>query len=108
MVHIRNIYGEFEKRGVKIVQILAEKYERIEEFLKENHYPFPVLSDQKRVVVKEYGVYVRANVDSINIARPANFILDADGTILFIHMGSVQFDFPSDKDIFSVLDTLKK
>lgn len=108
MGHIRDIYEEFEKRDVKIVQILAEKYERIEEFLKENHYPFPILSDQKRVVVKEYGVYVRANVDSINIARPANFILDADGTILFIHMGSVQFDFPSDKDIFSVLNTLKK
>lgn len=107
MGHIRDIHGEFEKRGTRVVTILAEKQERIHEFLETNEYPYPVLSDAKRKVVKEYGVYVRANVDSINIARPANFVLDADGTILFQYMGNIQFDFPKDEDIFATLDSIK-
>jgi hypothetical protein len=44
-------------------------------------YTFPVLADADRAVVKAYGVYVRANLESINIARPANFVLDGNGVI---------------------------
>ena len=47
------------------------------------------------------GVYVRANFESINIARPANFVLDAAGTIKFMHIASVQFEFASFDDIFA-------
>ncbi|MCX5729726.1 MAG: hypothetical protein NTZ28_12980, partial [Nitrospirae bacterium] len=59
-----------------------------------------------RQVVKEYGVYVRANLESINIARPANFVLDAAGTIRFIHISSVQIEFASFDDILATLDTM--
>ena len=81
MGHIRDFYPELEKRGARAVTILAQNPTRIQEFLKDHSYPFPILADAERKVVKEYGVYVRANFESVNIARPANFILSADGTV---------------------------
>jgi peroxiredoxin len=107
MGHIREIYSEFEKRGARFVTIMAESLPRMQKFLKEHHYPFPVLSDVRRQVVKEYGVYVRVNFESVNISRPAEFILDADGTIKYMHIGRIQTDFPPDEEILAVLDSLE-
>jgi methyl-accepting chemotaxis protein len=107
MGHIRDIYHEFEKRDAQVVTILAESFARMQEFLKSHKYPFPVLSDVRRVVVREYGVYVRVNFESINIARPTDFILDKDKTIKYIYVGRIQTDFPPDEKIFAVLDDLK-
>lgn len=106
MGHIQDKYPELEKRGVGAVIILAQNQARIKEFLEERPYPFPVLADSGREVVKEYGVYVKANFESVNIARPANFILSADGTVKYIHIASIQTEYPKDEDIFAVLDEL--
>jgi peroxiredoxin len=107
MGHIQGIYDEFEKRGARAVVILAESLPRMQEFLKDHQYPFPLLSDVRRVVTKEYGVYVRVNFESVNIARPADFILDADGTIKYNYIGRIQTDFPPDEDLLAVFDSLK-
>lgn len=87
--------------------LLAESLKRMQEFLDTHKYPFPVLSDVRRSASKEYGVYVRVNFESVNIARPACFILDADGTIKYVYVGRIQTDFPDDEALFSVLDGLR-
>ena len=97
---------ELEKRGARTVTVVAQKPAGAREDLKSHPYPFPVLADAGRTVVKQYGVYVRANFESINIARPANFVLDAVGTVKFIHIASVQFEFASLGDIYATLDAL--
>ena len=107
MGHIREIYSEFEKRGARVVVIMAESLARMQEFLTEHQYPFQLLSDVRRTVTKEYGVYVRVNFESVNISRPAEFILDAGGTVSYIYVGRIQTDFPGDEEIFSVLDNLQ-
>ena len=107
MGHIQEIYPEFEKRGARAVVILAESLKRMQEFLEKHQYPFPVLSDVRRTASKEYGVYVRVNFESVNIARPACFILDTDGTIKYVYVGRMQTDFPDDKDLFAVLEGLR-
>ncbi len=107
MGHIREIYPEFEKRNARAVVILAESLARIQEFLHEHSYPFPLLSDVRRTASKDYGVYVRVNFESVNIARPACFILDAHGTIKYIYVGRIQTDFPADEEILAVLDSLE-
>jgi peroxiredoxin len=106
MVHIREIYPELEKRNTRAVVILAESLRRMEKFMEKHQYPFPVLSDVRRTASKEYGVYVRVNVESVNIARPACFILDEGGIIRYVYVGSVQTDFPEDDELLSVLDEL--
>lgn len=106
MGHIRDFYPELEKRGARAVTILAQNPSRIQEFLKDHQYPFPILADAERKVVKDYGVYVRANFESANIARPANFILSADGTVKYIHIASIQTEYPQDSDLFAAFDAM--
>jgi peroxiredoxin Q/BCP len=104
MGHIQEIYSELELRGAKAVVVLAEKQARITAFLEKHSYPFPVLSDSKREIVKLYGVYVRANFESVHIARPANFVLDGGGIIKYIFIASIQTEYAPDEDIISALD----
>ena len=87
-----------------MVVILAQKQERMREFLEKHSYPFPLLSDSRREVVKEYGVYVRANFESVHIARPANFVLDGGGIIKYIFIASIQTEYAPDADVFAALD----
>jgi peroxiredoxin Q/BCP len=107
MGHIREIYSEFKKRGARVAVIMAESLPRMQEFLKDHQYPFPLLSDARRQAVKAYGVWVRVNFESVNISRPAEFVLDKDKTIKYIYIGRIQTDFPPDEQIFEALDSLK-
>lgn len=86
--------------------VLAQKQERMREFLENHSYPFPLLSDSTREVVKEYGVYVRVNFESVHIARPANFVLDGGGMIKYIFIASIQTEYAPDADIFTALDEM--
>lgn len=53
---------------------------------------FPFLLDEDRSVTKAYGVYVRLNLESVNIARPATFVIARDGTIAWMYVGGNQTD----------------
>ena len=103
---IRSNMAELEKRGAGTATIMAQRPAGMKAYLEANRYPFPVLADETREVVKAYGVYVRVNFESINLARPANFVLDAAGTIRFMHIASVQFEFPPVPEILAALDAL--
>ena len=107
MGHIRDIYPELEKRGARAVVVLAQKREPIKQYVEEHSFPFPFLADTGREVVKEYGVYVRVNFESVHIARPATFILDAEGIIRYNFIASIQTEYPEDEDLFAVLDNLQ-
>lgn len=107
MGHIRDIYSELEKRGARAVVVLAQKREPIREYLEEHRFPFPFLADEGRQVVKDYGVYVRVNLESVHIARPATFILDGEGTVKYIFIASVQTEYPEDADLFATLDAMQ-
>lgn len=106
MLQIAERLPELEKRGTRAVAVVAQKPKSAAKDLENDPYPFPVLADASRTVVRDYGVYVRANFESINIARPANFIVDAHGVIRFMHIASVQFEFASWDEILSALDRL--
>jgi peroxiredoxin Q/BCP len=106
MSEIEKNMSELENRRAGAVTIMAQDPARMQDYLKSHPHSFPVLADARREVVKEYGVYVRANFESINIARPANFVLDAAGTIRFIHISSVQIEFASFDDILAALDAM--
>ena len=86
---------------------MAESLPRMREFLKDNTYPFRLLSDVRREVVKAYGVYVRMNFESYNISRPSEVILDKDKTVQFIYIGRIQTDFQPDEAILGVIDKLR-
>ena len=73
-------------------------------FAERNGIMFPLLVDKDRSVIKSYGVYHWLSFEAYNIARPATFIVDKQGLIRFMYIGSHQFDMV---DQAEVLDCLK-
>ena len=56
-------------------------------------YPFPVLCDANRAVIKRYGVWHPIGIDAFNISRPASFLIDAAARrIRYSFVGESQFE----------------
>jgi peroxiredoxin len=55
--------------------------------------PFPILCDEDRAVIKQYGVWHPIGIDAFNMARPASFLIDGQTrAIRFMFVGSNQFE----------------
>ena len=55
--------------------------------------PFPILCDEDRAVIKQYGVWHPLGIDAFNMARPASFLIDGrTRAIRFMFVGSTQFE----------------
>ncbi len=95
MAQLEPYKTQFEDAGATVLYIAAEKREGMfkpVEFLQKNPVSYPFLLDEDRRVTKAYGVYHRAGIDAINIARPATFVLGPDGIIRYLFVGSSQVD----------------
>ena len=74
--------------------MLAQRCDRIMQAAEraETAYPFPVLCDPERAVVKAYGVWHPLGLDSFNTAHPACFLIDSRGArIRYAFVGTSQF-----------------
>jgi peroxiredoxin len=68
--------------------------------------PFPILCDEDRAVIKQYGVWHPIGIDALNMARPASFLIDGQTrAIRFMFVGSTQFERP---DLESILGAVEK
>jgi alkyl hydroperoxide reductase subunit AhpC len=61
-------------------------------YLRKHPMSFPFLLDEDRRVTRAYGVYVALNHESINIARPASFVVAPDQGVRYVYIGKNQFD----------------
>lgn len=75
-----------------MVSVYCQKKEALASWFAERPVPFPVVADEDRSIAKRWDVYVRFNLESVHIARPASFVVDYDGALRFVHVGSNQFD----------------
>src|SRR5262249_4167888 len=94
MAQYESYKGEIENLG-SLVFVAAEKRGGLfkpEKFLEKQPISYPFLLDEDRAVTKNYGVYIAMNVESINIARPACFVLNRGGIIQYIYLGANQLD----------------
>jgi peroxiredoxin len=103
---LRHDRQEYESRGVRLLGVAVQKRSRLAAYLENNPLPFPMLADEDRSVARSYGVYVALNFESLRIARPATFLIDASRTIRFIHVGRHQFDRPRPREVLDVVDRL--
>ena len=56
-------------------------------------YPFPVLCDEDRAVIKRYGVWHPIGIDAFNIAHPASFLIAAPSRqLVYAFVGSSQHE----------------
>jgi methyl-accepting chemotaxis protein len=80
-----------------VAAVVAQRSEKL---------PFTILIDDTRDVVKAYGVWHQIGFDAWNIARPALFLIDRDGTIRYSFVASSQFEFVSHDEIVQEIGKL--
>jgi peroxiredoxin len=80
--------AKFEATGTQVIGISVDSGPANAHWAKELGVTFPILSDFKRVVVKDYGVYNEAQ----GYASRATFMVDKEGIIRHIEQGSTAID----------------
>ena len=83
--------------------VVAQKRESVRRYIEETGLSFDVLVDESREVSKAYGVWHRIGLDAWNIARPALFLIDPDGSIRYSFVAESQEEFPAHEEILTAL-----
>ena len=74
--------SELEQRGVRPVAISVDSPEESAALCKKAGYKYTFLSDPKAEVIRHYDLLHRgAGVEGKDIARPAEFLVDASGVV---------------------------
>ena len=90
---------EYARLGVRVAVVVAQRRQDVRRYIEETGLPFDILIDESREVSKAYGVWHRIGLDAWNIARPAVFLIDPDGTIRYSFVAPSQDRFPSPDEI---------
>lgn len=93
-MQLQRYYPLYQQVGVQVAMVLGQTFPKTAAYLEKNPLPFPLLTDEERSVIKEYGVYQRFGLDAYNMSRPAVFLIDFGRRIQYIHVGRNQFDIP--------------
>jgi peroxiredoxin Q/BCP len=79
--------SEFHDRGVEVVAISVDSPAESQKLCQSRGYRFPFLSDPNAEVIRRYGVlHAKAGEDGKDIARPAEFLVDAAGTVRWVNL----------------------
>ena len=84
--------------------VLAQNREAVRKYVEETGLPFDILIDERRDVVRAYGVWHRIGLDALNISRPAVFLVNQDASIAYSFIGESQREFPSQTETLSAVD----
>ena len=80
---------------MSVLAVVGQKQSDVRRYVEDKGLPFFVLVDETREVMKRYGVWHRVGLDAWNIARPALFVIESNGTIRAIFVGETQAEFPT-------------
>ena len=79
--------NEFHQRGVEVVAISVDSPAESQKLCESRGYRFPFLSDPRADTIRQYGVlHPKGSADGKDIARPAEFLVDAGGTIRWVNL----------------------
>ena len=91
--------AKFEATDTQIFGISVDSVPANKEFANKIGVTFPLLSDFKRTVVKQYGIFNEEG----GYGNRATFVIDKDGLIQHIDEGNVAIDPTSAEDACNVL-----
>jgi peroxiredoxin len=91
-----------------VVGVLAQNREAVQRYIEESGLPFDILIDERRDMMRAYGVWHRIGLDAWNIGRPAVFLIDQDGTIAYSFVGDNQREFPTQEEILAAAQSTTK
>jgi peroxiredoxin len=79
--------SEFDARGVRVVCISVDPPEINRGQSQKLGYTFSLLSDPKAEVIRRYDVlHPRAGPKGVDIARPAEFLIDSNGIVRWVNL----------------------
>jgi peroxiredoxin len=80
--------AKFEATDTQVFGISVDSVPANREFAKQIGVTFPLLSDFKRTVVKDYGIFIEEQ----GFGNRATFVVDKEGIIRHIDEGNVAID----------------
>jgi peroxiredoxin len=78
----------------------------VRRYIEETGLPFDILIDERRDMLRAYGVWHRVGLDAWNIARPAVFLIEPDGRISYSFVGDSQREYPTQEEIVAAADSM--
>ncbi len=110
MATLQESLGTFAEWSATPLAVSVQYPEKLRLYAERRGIAFPLLMDEKRSVIKSYGVYHRLGLlpynPAYNMARPSTFIVDKLGTIRYMYIGSDQFDLARQEEIIGCLKLL--
>ena len=79
----REAYSAFQKLGVEVIGVSPDPVKKHDKFKAKYDLPFPLLSDEEKTVVSEYGVWVEKSMYGrkyMGVER-STFLIGADGKV---------------------------
>jgi peroxiredoxin Q/BCP len=101
---LRDDEAEIRRRDTQVVCVAPSDLAECQAMIARFPLPFPVLADPDRHVFASYDVQSR--VWSLG-QRPGVFLIDRDGIIRWVHLGTQQWHIPSREELFAVLDGIE-
>src|SRR5213595_2858001 len=95
--------AKFEENDTQVFGVSVDSVPANKRFAQDIGVTFPLLSDFKRTVVKDYGVFNEAQ----GFGNRATFVIDKDGIIQHIDEGNVAIDPTSAEDTCNILSHKK-
>ncbi len=83
--------------------VLAQNREAVRHYIEETGLPFDILIDERRDMLRAYGVWHRVGIDAWNISRPAVFLIDQDRSIRYSFIGDNQREFPTQEELLAAI-----
>lgn len=104
---VRPLHADVARQGVDLVGVVCQGRHWVASWLGVNSLPFPLLVDEERTAARAFGVYKLLGLDGVNIARPASFLVDARGQIVWAYVGRDKTDRPGDESLLAALARLR-
>lgn len=87
MRSIQQSLGKFYEAGIRPVAISVDTPEESRDLSTAAGYTFTILSDENADVIRRYDLlHTGAGINGHDVARPAEFLLDAKGTVRWINL----------------------
>jgi len=106
---IEKSLGSFNQAGIRPVAISVDKPEVSRDLMQKAGYTFTFLSDPNAEVIRRYDlVHAGAGENGHDIARPAEFLVDANGTVRWVNLTENYWIRARPEDILDKAKLLEK
>lgn len=108
MRSIEQKLDQFHQAGIRPVAISADTPEESRNLTAQAGYTFTFLSDAKAEAIRRYDlVHAGAGENGKDIARPAEFLLDASGTVRWVNLTENYWVRARPEEILEAAKTLR-